>query len=80
MPEAPPRRPVISNTADIGSGIARSLCQNPPTIHCVFVHPPSRHPTQASAPQDKSAPPRQPSDTVIEAIDMMTTEVGLPTF
>jgi len=50
MPEAPPRRPVISNTADIGSGIARSLCQNPPTIHYVFVHRPS-------APSDANGPP-----------------------
>ena len=36
-----PRRPVISNTADIGSGSARSLCQYPVTVHCVFPQPPS---------------------------------------
>jgi hypothetical protein len=36
-----PRWPVISNTADIGSGSARSLCQYPVTVHCVFPQPPS---------------------------------------
>ena len=45
MPEAPPRRPVISSP-----GIARSLCQNPPTIDYVFVDRPS-------APSDGNGPP-----------------------
>ena len=54
-----PRRPVISNTADMGSGIeaARSLCQNPATVHCVLEQPPSMK-SEASGPPVRPNEPR----------------------
>src|SRR5271166_6105398 len=74
-----PRRPVISNTADIGSGTARSLCQNPVTVHCVRLQPPSV-PSEARGPPVRPKGPRIaiPPMLSLKASRLIATEVRSP--
>jgi hypothetical protein len=78
-----PRSPVISNTAEIGSGTetARSLCQNPAMIHCVSEQPPSMKSEATGPPVRPNGPrPANPPMSSSMASTLMLIAVRTPAF